>query len=291
MNQRVFDCRFGWIRPLVLCAVLLMTTVPMTPAEKNQQTEGTETSGPEFWKTHTFDNTRFFTDHSKGGVESGSDGWVRITAKGYREYIHTIDPRQSALIVVDLYGSVTSFAECDWAKQIAKYDKEQADIWADRMDNVVVPNVVKLLKLFREKKVMVVYLAIGGEPRPEMFPPQIAPQPGDKGVSKFSSGAFATSTLDNLLRENGIKTLFFVGHDTCGCVSQTMAGAYDRSYQTILISDACFSSVPELHDAAVKIWAYKGYVRTTEQVLKDYPWQAWIDPGLRKKTDGKSTGE
>ena len=56
----------------------------------------------------------------------------------------------------------------------------------------------------------------------------------------------------------------------------------DRNYQTILVSDASYSSVHELHDAAVKIWSYKGFVRTTDQVLNDFPWQNWIDPGLKQ---------
>ena len=47
---------------------------------------------------------------------------------------------------------------------------------------------------------------------------------------KYSSGAFATSGLDNVLRENGVATVFFVGTDTAGCVNLTMAGAYDKSY-------------------------------------------------------------
>ena len=84
------------------------------------------------------------------------------------------------------------------------------------------------------------------------------------------------------MKENGIQTIFFAGVDTCGCVDATMTEAYDRAYQTILIEDTCCSSRPELHEAAVKIWAYKGFVRTASQIIRDYPWQNWIDPDIEK---------
>ncbi len=30
----------------------------------------------------------------------------------------------------------------------------------------------------------------------------------------------------------------------------------------------------------VRMWACKGFVRTTEQVIGDYPWRCWVDPGI-----------
>lgn len=222
---------------------------------------------------------------TQGGIESGIEGWLRITVKGQRDYLQGIDPNRAALVIVDLYHGGTSgnFATSSWCRGMARHDAKLAKIWSDRMDNVVTPNVARLLELFRAKKIPVIYLSIGGIAAPAAYPTPIAPQPGDHKVAKFSSGAFSTSTLDNLLRDLGTTTLFFVGHDTAGCVSHTMAGGYDRNYQTIMIEDGCFSSVPELHDAAVKIWRYKGFVRTADQVIADYPWKQWIDPGLQEK--------
>ena len=133
---------------------------------------------------------------------------------------------------------------------------------------------MRLLEFFRSKGLLVVYLTLGDM----AVIPEIAPQ-GETVIRKYSAGAFATSALDNLLREHGIATMFCVGNATCGCVSATMRGAYDRTYQTILIEDGCFSSRPELHDAAVKIWAMYAFVRTTDQVINDYPWVSWVDPG------------
>jgi nicotinamidase-related amidase len=265
------------------CLCLILFTGPgILPAGGEEKSGAVDANEDLFKGTHTFDPNRFFTKGTTGGEESGIDGWVDITVRGHRKYIQKIDPARSALIVVDLNMGKLPARESDWCQRMRKLDQAHADRWAKTMDGVVFPHVSKLLKLFREKGMPVIYLSIGGIAGDDSYPLSIVPGPKDLRVAKYSSGAFSTSTLDNLLREHGIKTLFFVGHDTPCCVSQTMAGAYDRSYQTILISDASYSSVHELHDAAVKIWSYKGFVRTTEQVLSDFPWQKWIDPGLKK---------
>ena len=226
-------------------------------------------------KTYAFDNCRFFADKSQLGTESGAEGWVRITAKGRRDFLSGIDPDRSCLVVVDLQAGCVR----EWPRAIARHDAGLGHVFAQRMEDIVIPNTVALLDHFREKGMLVVYLALGqGE-----IIPEIAPRfdGSDVLVRKYSSGAFATSTLDNVLREHGIATTFFVGTDTCGCVAATMSGAYDRGYQTILIEDACCSSRPELHDATVQIWAYKGFVRTAAQVIADYPWQVWVMADVR----------
>ena len=225
--------------------------------------------------SYAYDNQRFFTSRHQSGLESGSEGWLKITVKGHRDFLSGIDPERSALVVVDMQDGCVDA----WPDAIARYDVELAEIYRHRMTDIVIPNIARLLDFFREKGLLIVYLTL----RDGNVVPELAPD-GEVVVRKYSAGAFATSALDNLLRENGIATIFAVGTDTCGCVDATITEAYDRSYQTILIEDGCCSSRPELHDATVKIWAYKGFVRTTDQVVDDYPWQGWVDPGMRDPT-------
>ena len=222
--------------------------------------------------THAYDNCKFFADRLEGGPELGTEGWLRIIAKGRREFVPGIEPARSALVVVDMDEGCVR----EWPRAIAKYNAELAEIRIRRAADVVIPNLVRLLEFFRSKELLVVYLTLGEK---EVIP-EIAPR-GELVLRKYSAGAFATSALDNLLRERGIATIFCVGNATCGCVSATMRGAYDKLYQTILIEDGCFSSRPELHEAAVKIWSMYGFVRITDQVINDFPWQAWVDPGVR----------
>ena len=219
------------------------------------------------FKTYAFDNTRFFTEHSHGGTET----WFDITVKGKREWLNGIDQQRSALIIVDMQPGCLNWSQLPG---------ELGRTHRRRTNDIVIPNLVRLVDLFRQHDMIIVYLTLG-----EAGPvPEIACSPKRRQtkreflIPKYSSGAFATSALDNILRENGIATLFFAGTDTAGCVDGTIHEAYDRSYQTILIEDACMSCRQELHDAAVKIWAYQGFVRTTDQVVYDYPWQGWVDP-------------
>ena len=115
------------------------------------------------YKTYGFDNPRFFTSHSQGGEESGDEGWARITAKGYREYLLGIAPRRSALVVVDMtLGCVK-----DWGTAIAKYNKEIGEAFDRRMFNITLPKVVRLVEFFRKKDLLSIFLTFG---RDEIVP-------------------------------------------------------------------------------------------------------------------------
>jgi nicotinamidase-related amidase len=264
----------------------LMTTAGLGTADHSSVAGGSPP--PErsrmSYGTYAFDNTRFFAPQSLGGKESGGDGWVKIAVKGRREYLSGIDPQRSALAIIDLQKGCAR----EWPSSIAKYDKNLGARFAQRMNEIAIPNVTQLLHLFREHDLPVIYTAIGqDEIIPEIAPDLNRHGRGGSGkgtlefvIAKWSSGAFATSAFDNVLRELGVATIFFVGTDTCGCVDHTMSEAYDRSYQTILIEDACVGTFPELHEAVVKIWGYKGFVRTTAQVVQDYPWDSWVDPAV-----------
>ena len=227
------------------------------------------------FQTYAFDNCRFFSAPTPDGVDVGSKGWFNIMVKGRRDYIAGIDPARSALVVIDMQRGCMGWS---------KLPGELGRACAARTREVVIPNLVKLIKFFREQRLPIVYTMLGDKDQilPEIAPSAERLREGKEFVlAKYSAGAFATSAFDNVLRENGVATLFFVGTDTAvGCVNLTMAGAYDKSYQTILIEDGCMSARQDLHEAAVKLWAVLGFVRSTDQVIRDYPWQNWIDPSL-----------
>ena len=230
------------------------------------------------YSTYTFDNSRFFMERTKNGVESGGMGWELITAKGYREYLQDIDPERSCLVVVDMQqGCIDGWGlQAEYYAQISEESARNAAIYTKRCNEIVIPNIIKLLKLFREKQMPILFLRLGEDRLPDVF----ERRPNETLLTKYSAGAFATCAIDNWLKEKGVVTTFFVGTDTCACVNATAHGANDQGYQTILIDDACMSCRPELHDATILVWRYKGYVKKTDEVLRDYPWQKWIDPGL-----------
>jgi nicotinamidase-related amidase len=239
----------------------------------------TESVIPVRYQTYANDDCRFFTNSSlkvartqKGEIND----WMRITCKGVREYIHGIDPRRCALVIVDLEGGEGRPSEDDFFQLCPALGRK----FDDRMKNIVIPNVSRLIDFFRRKDIPIVYTTLGDGSFREAIKPSKERMNAHKEfvVRKYSDGAFPTSPIDNILRERGIATVFFVGTDTACCVNATINEAQDRSYQCILIEDGCVASRSELHEAAVKIWAYRAFVRTTDQVINDYPWQKWLYP-------------
>jgi len=74
-------------------------------------------------------------------------------------------------------------------------------------------------------------------------------------LGKTSIGAFATTSLDEMLREAGIGQLIVAGVATSGTVLSTTRWAADAGYQVTVCADACADPDPDAHaglgDAAV----------------------------------------
>ena len=224
--------------------------------------------------TMGFDNTRFFSSRA------GED-WVTISATGRRSFISDIDPGRTALVIVDLQRGICNH----WGQALATVDKGVGETYTARVNRVVLPNVFRILALFRSHDMIVIYTTLGDDEIAESIAPLPARVKSKREfvLHKFSSGSFATSAIDNVLRENGIATIIVTGTDTAGCVLATMTGAYDRTYQTVMIEDACAGSRTDLHEAVVRIWTCFGFVRSTDQVVSDYPWRSWTNPQLMQK--------
>jgi len=244
----------------------------------NQPLQDKESTASSRFETYSFDNCRSFVPRTRDVGELGDDGWVKITAKGRRDYIAEIDARRCALVVVDMQNG--QYGPDSFVERVGKYNPEIPKVWNKRMKEIVIPNTNRLVRFFREKGAPIVYLQLGDSG----LMPEIEAQSGPEEflVTKFSAGAFATSTLDQILREFGVATVFFTGTDTACCLTATVDEAYDRNYQTIIIEDACIANRQEMHNAAILIWAYRAFVRSTDQVINDYPWQGWIDPNLHE---------
>lgn len=80
---------------------------------------------------------------------------------------------------------------------------------------------------------------------------EVAPADDEIVVSKSSSGAFATTNLDRILRNLGLTTLLFTGTSTGGCVESTARDALDLGYDVVIVSDACADSTAQAHLTAL----------------------------------------
>ncbi|MEY8562446.1 isochorismatase family cysteine hydrolase [Eggerthellaceae bacterium 3-80] len=89
-------------------------------------------------------------------------------------------------------------------------------------------------------------------------------------VPKRRYDGFFQTDLDLLLRELGVDTLIAFGADTNICVLQTLAGAYFRTYKSIVAADACATFLIGTQEAGLEYFSrcYDSRVVTTEKVLE-----------------------
>jgi nicotinamidase-related amidase len=98
-----------------------------------------------------------------------------------------------------------------------------------------------------------------GEPGHE-FEPQVQPLPGETVIDKASFGAFYNTTLDDMLRADGIEQLILCGVTTQCCVHSTLREAVDRGYWCLTLADCCAASEAGLHEAALQLIAGEGHL-------------------------------
>ncbi|MCI8366440.1 MAG: cysteine hydrolase [Eggerthellaceae bacterium] len=88
-------------------------------------------------------------------------------------------------------------------------------------------------------------------------------------IPKRRYDGFFQTDLDLTLRELGVDTLIVVGADTNICVLQTLAGAYFRTYKTVVAADACATFLIGTQEAGLEYFSrcYDSRVVDTDTVL------------------------
>ena len=77
-------------------------------------------------------------------------------------------------------------------------------------------------------------------------------------IDKPGYSAFAHTNLEFILHKNNIETILFTGVTTEVCVHSSLRDAVDRGYDCVLVSDACASAYPHLHQAALEMVEVEG---------------------------------
>ncbi len=97
----------------------------------------------------------------------------------------------------------------------------------------------------------------------------------DIRIEKVRMSGFHGTHLDQVLRTQGINTLYFGGVNTDQCVTTTMEEAYFRDYNVVLLEDATATSSPAYCKEAVlfntrQCW---GFVTDTERLANAQPFE------------------
>ena len=130
----------------------------------------------------------------------------------------TVDPKTTALLVLDFMK-----ANCGVRPRCT----------------ATVPTVKKLIDAARANDVLVAYNLTGQNPKPEdMIDQSLAPRAGEHLI-KNGRGAnkFYNSSLEQALKDKGIRTVIIAGTSAQGAVAGTTQGATERGYKAIVPVD------------------------------------------------------
>jgi nicotinamidase-related amidase len=180
-----------------------------------------------------------------------------------------IEGRRSALLIID----VQNWTLADQARLANAYFQQ-------RLHDVVLPNLRRLIAAAREAGVEVMYTVIenltrDGRDRSLDYKisgifvgkgswearviDAVAPAEDDIVLAKTSSSLFNSTNCDYLLRNIGVEHLIVAGLLTDQCVDHTIRDAADRGYRAICVHDACATLKEERHERALALFA--GYCR------------------------------
>lgn len=209
-------------------------------------------------------------------------------------------PDKTALLIIDLQN-YSCHADCGWTPVLRDNFPEVYEYRSRRLDDLVIPNVRRLIASSRRNQVRIIYFRLGsalsdwsdvmpfhrlaatrtlekygrrtiankGTFEHEIFGP-IAPEPEDYVLDKTTKSAFTSTGIDQLLRNLAIEHLLLCGVATDACVETTARDAADRGYHCTMIDDACSARDQESHDASLRAFnKLFGRVLTTDEVLQE----------------------
>lgn len=188
-----------------------------------------------------------------------------------------VNPKKTALLIVDLQNE---FVLRDFGEAVEFKKNGEWERWIpfhDRLDEIVIPNNVKLLNFFRENKMTVTFGRIAclredGEDRSpvqksegwnNMLMPvggfaaqmieELTPLENEIVVNKTTDSVTTGTNYLTLLRFMGIETVVVTGIVTDQCVASTVRGLADDGFKVICVEDACAAGSMELHNAELTI--------------------------------------
>jgi nicotinamidase-related amidase len=190
----------------------------------------------------------------------------------------------SALMVIDIQN-YSMRREWQFVEALFKAPSVRRRVYSDyyeRAERVVIPNIVRLIELFRSRSSRIVFIqyapSLGSLEDMNPFHRYIwkeierntgklyTPASGafdiieeikqhitaeDIFLRKITNGTFSSTRLDTILRNMKIQSLVVCGAWTNCCVETTVREAFDRGYLVNLVDDACIASGREFHEATL----------------------------------------
>jgi nicotinamidase-related amidase len=198
----------------------------------------------------------------------------------FTELAELVDPAHTALLLVDM--------QRDFVDEQGAFARLGIDI---SMYPPMLPRLARLLATARAREILVVHIQMtalpgrmsdspaqlrfnlrmhesaraGGPPlrytepgtAGREFVDELAPLPGELVVPKWRSSGFWGTSLDLLLRSNGIQTVIVTGCTTEGCVESTARDAQFNDYYVVVVEDCVASDDRAQHDASMLLMRHR----------------------------------
>jgi len=199
--------------------------------------------------------------------------------------------RDTALLAIDLqYGD--AHREHGLLRRMRdRGDGAAIEYYAGRIEQLVIPNVRRLMDACRQAGIEVIHTRIESLTRDGRdrslehkhlgihHPPgskdaqildEVAPQGDEIVITKTCGGVFNGSNIEDVLRNIGIQHLIVVGVVTSGCVEVAVRDAADRGFQILLVEDATATWSDEMQQAAMRAMdeIYAKVVTTSEMLTR-----------------------
>ena len=101
--------------------------------------------------------------------------------------------------------------------------------------------------------------------------PELSPIAGEPVIDKPGKGAFYATSMELILRSQGITSLIVMGVTTEVCVQTTAREANDRGFEIVVLEDCVASYFPEFQKAALDMikaqGAIVGWVSTSDAAI------------------------
>ena len=181
----------------------------------------------------------------------------------------TLDPKKTALVLIDLQNGVLSYDTQPYSPM------------------EVVGRCRAMAEAFHAKDAFVVYVRVRFDdfrsvdcdhptdlpPDPPAFLSEIVPsagmRDGDLLLTKRHWGAFAPTSLDQELRSRGVETVILAGIATNIGVESTLREGAGLGFHFVTVEDACSTFTTDMQQFAFSsIFPRLSRVRSTDQVIE-----------------------
>jgi nicotinamidase-related amidase len=211
-----------------------------------------------------------------------------------RDYMSepVIDARGAALVIIDMQYA-TGSRQGALGRTLQAQGSTVGDYRFARIESTVLPSILRLRAHFQQIGQPVLHVTLGAAlpdasdaprhmrkllasctnhvgSREHEILDELKPVPGEHVLRKTTVGAFASTSIDSLLRSLRVDQLYMVGVSTNMCVETTAREAADRGYQVTLVEDACGTTFEELHHVTMRNFQRLfGRVASTAQAVAE----------------------